>query len=50
VVGAVAHSAFKERPLEHLLGKLDPKGVYIDVKNQADAAALRGRGIEVWRL
>lgn len=50
IVGAVAHRAFKERPLEHLLAKLAPNGVYIDVKNQADAAALRARGIEVWRL
>jgi UDP-N-acetyl-D-galactosamine dehydrogenase len=50
VVGAVAHRAFKDRPLEQLLGKLDPRGVYMDVKNQADAAALRARGIEVWRL
>ena len=50
VVGAVAHNDFKKRPLEHLLGKLDPKGVYIDVKNQADAAALRARGVQVWRL
>jgi len=50
VVGAVAHRAFKERPLEHLLGKLDANGIYVDVKNQADAATLRARGIEVWRL
>jgi UDP-N-acetyl-D-glucosamine/UDP-N-acetyl-D-galactosamine dehydrogenase len=50
IVGAVAHRAFKERPLEHLLAKLAPNGVYIDVKNQADAAALRARGIDVWRL
>ena len=50
IVGAVAHQAFKERPLEHLLAKLAPNGVYIDVKNQADAAALRARGIDVWRL
>ena len=50
VVGAVAHKAFREHPLEHLIAKLDPKGIYIDVKNQVDAAALRERGIEVWRL
>ena len=50
VIGAVAHKAFRERPLEELVAKLDPKGVYVDVKSQADAAALRERGIEVWRL
>jgi len=27
-----------------------PGGVYIDVKCQADAAALRDRGLTVWRL
>jgi UDP-N-acetyl-D-galactosamine dehydrogenase len=50
IIGAVAHQPFKRRPLEHLLSKLAPNGVYIDVKNQADAAALRARGIDVWRL
>jgi len=50
VVGAVAHRAFRDRPLEHLIGKLDPRGVYMDVKSQADAVALRARGIDVWRL
>jgi UDP-N-acetyl-D-galactosamine dehydrogenase len=50
IIGAVAHQAFKRRPLEQLLAKLEPSGVYIDVKNQADAAALRARGIDVWRL
>ena len=50
VVGAVAHQAFRARPLDQLLNKLDPRGIYMDVKNQADAAALSARGIEVWRL
>ena len=50
VVSAVAHDAFRERPLDELLGKLHPKGIYMDVKNQADAAALRARGVDVWRL
>jgi hypothetical protein len=27
-----------------------PGGVYADVKCQADAAALRARGVTVWRL
>ena len=50
VVGAVAHQAFRQRPLDQLVNKLDSRGIYMDVKNQADAAALRARGIEVWRL
>jgi UDP-N-acetyl-D-galactosamine dehydrogenase len=50
VVAAVAHDEFKNRPMDAILAKLAPNGVYVDVKNQADAAALRARGIEVWRL
>ena len=50
VVAAVAHREFKERPLEELVAKIAPRGVYVDVKSQADAAALAARGIEVWRL
>jgi UDP-N-acetyl-D-galactosamine dehydrogenase len=50
VVAAVAHDEFKNRPMDAILAKLAPNGVYVDVKNQADAAALRARGIDVWRL
>ena len=28
----------------------EANGVYVDVKNRADAAALGARGIDVWRL
>lgn len=50
MVAAVAHNEFKTRPLEDLLGKLKPNGVFIDVKSQYDQRALLARGIEVWRL
>jgi UDP-N-acetyl-D-glucosamine/UDP-N-acetyl-D-galactosamine dehydrogenase len=50
MVAAVAHRQFKHRPMDQLLAKLAPNGVYIDVKNQADAPQLRERGIDVWRL
>jgi len=50
LVAAVAHDEYRQRPLEALVSKLVPNGVYVDVKNQADAAALRARGIDVWRL
>ena len=50
MVAAVAHDEYRSRPLDALLSKLVPNGVYVDVKNQADAAALRARGIDVWRL
>ena len=50
IVAAVAHDAFKRRPLDDLVGKLQPGGLYVDVKCQADAAQFRSRGLKVWRL
>jgi UDP-N-acetyl-D-glucosamine/UDP-N-acetyl-D-galactosamine dehydrogenase len=50
IVAAVSHREYQSRPLEAILSKLAPNGVYIDVKNQANAAELRARGIDVWRL
>jgi UDP-N-acetyl-D-galactosamine dehydrogenase len=50
VVAAVAHDAFRRRPVEDFVGRLQPGGVFVDVKCQADAAALRARGLKVWRL
>ncbi|HEV8257830.1 MAG TPA: nucleotide sugar dehydrogenase [Casimicrobiaceae bacterium] len=50
IVSAVAHRALKERSVDELAAKLMPNGVYVDVKSQVDAAALRSRGVQVWRL
>ncbi|MCC6196836.1 MAG: nucleotide sugar dehydrogenase [Burkholderiales bacterium] len=50
LVAAVAHRTFRACPLDLMLTKLAPGGLYVDVKCQADAEALRKRGIEVWRL
>jgi UDP-N-acetyl-D-galactosamine dehydrogenase len=50
VVAAVAHDAFKRRSLDDISGKLQPGGLYVDVKCQADAEQLRARGLRVWRL
>ncbi len=50
LVAAVAHQAFRNRSLDEVLDKLAPGALYVDVKCQADAAALRSRGIRVWRL
>src|SRR5688500_689638 len=50
MVAAVAHQEYKNRPMEARLGELVSHGVYVDVKNQANAAELRARGIDVWRL
>jgi UDP-N-acetyl-D-galactosamine dehydrogenase len=50
IVAAVAHRAFKERPIDDWVGKMVPGGLYVDVKCQADAAMFRARGMQVWRL
>jgi UDP-N-acetyl-D-galactosamine dehydrogenase len=50
IVAAVAHEAFKARPVGDFVDKLLPGGVYADVKCQADAGALREHGVRVWRL
>src|SRR6266404_5478501 len=50
IVSAVAHRALRERSVDELAAKLVPNGVYVDVKGQVDAVALRSRGIKVWRL
>ena len=50
IVAAVAHDEYRNRPLDAVVSRLAPNGVYVDVKNRADAVALRARGIDVWRL
>jgi UDP-N-acetyl-D-galactosamine dehydrogenase len=50
IVAAVAHREFRQRPVDDYIAKLEPGGLYVDVKCQADAALLRARGINVWRL
>ena len=50
LVVAVAHRQFSERPVRDFVGKLEPGGLFVDVKCQADAPALREHGVSVWRL
>jgi UDP-N-acetyl-D-galactosamine dehydrogenase len=50
IVAAVAHREFRDRPVDDYIAKLEPGGLYVDVKCGADAALLRARGINVWRL
>ncbi|HEY5863687.1 MAG TPA: nucleotide sugar dehydrogenase, partial [Casimicrobiaceae bacterium] len=50
LVAAVAHAEFRKRPIDDFVGALEPGGLYVDVKSQADQSALRARGIDVWRL
>ena len=50
IVAAVAHREYVEMPLERLLTKLAPGGVFADVKSGYDPAALAAKGARVWRL
>jgi UDP-N-acetyl-D-galactosamine dehydrogenase len=50
IVSAVAHQEFRRRPIDDFVAKMQPGGVYVDVKCQADARALQARGLRVWRL
>jgi UDP-N-acetyl-D-glucosamine/UDP-N-acetyl-D-galactosamine dehydrogenase len=50
VVLAVAHREFSARSIDDFIAKLEPGGLFVDVKCQADAASLRERGVSVWRL
>jgi UDP-N-acetyl-D-galactosamine dehydrogenase len=47
---AVAHRRYRELPVEALAAKVADSGCVIDVKAVLDAAALRARGLRVWRL
>jgi UDP-N-acetyl-D-galactosamine dehydrogenase len=50
IVAAVAHAEFRKRTIDDYVGALEPGGLYVDVKSQADSSALRARGVDVWRL
>ena len=50
IVAAVAHSQYLEMPVEALLDKLEPRGVFMDVKSVFNAGQLHGHGVKVWRL
>jgi UDP-N-acetyl-D-galactosamine dehydrogenase len=50
LVLAVAHREYGARPVRDFVAKLEPRGLFVDVKCQADAAALREHGVAVWRL
>jgi UDP-N-acetyl-D-galactosamine dehydrogenase len=50
LISAVAHSELTARPLRQILDKVASSGCFIDLKSQFDAGALRGSGLNVWRL
>jgi UDP-N-acetyl-D-glucosamine/UDP-N-acetyl-D-galactosamine dehydrogenase len=50
LVAAVAHRDYQSRPVREFVDKLEPGGLFVDVKCQANPAALREYGVSVWRL
>ena len=50
IVAAVGHKPYKEMGLPALLGKLQPGGVFADVKSVYDPAPVREAGYDLWRL
>jgi UDP-N-acetyl-D-galactosamine dehydrogenase len=50
IVGAVAHSAYREMGLKQLTAKLVPGGVFADVKSVYTADEVTALGFQSWRL
>lgn len=50
IVAAVSHAELVARPIDDYVEKLQPGGLYVDVKAAADQAAFEARGLHVWRL
>lgn len=50
IVAAVSHQAYLDMPLEGVLEKLQPSGVFTDVKSAYDPEKLAASGARVWRL
>jgi UDP-N-acetyl-D-galactosamine dehydrogenase len=50
IVAAVPHRSYLSRPLEDLLSRMKPNGVFIDVKSVFDRDAIVQAGYKLWRL
>ncbi len=50
IIAAVAHQPYKQMGVSKLLGKLNPGGVFADVKSVYDPAVVAQAGHELWRL
>ncbi|PND37642.1 nucleotide sugar dehydrogenase [Paucibacter aquatile] len=50
IVAAVAHKGYKQLKVSDLTSKLNPGGVFVDVKAAFDQKALAESGLRVWRL
>ena len=50
LVAAVSHRQYLDMPLDGLLARLKPAGVFIDVKSTYPKQAMTDKGFHVWRL
>ena len=50
MVAAVSHRQYSDMPLDDLLAKLKPDGVFVDVKSAYPEQTITERGLRVWRL
>jgi UDP-N-acetyl-D-galactosamine dehydrogenase len=50
IVAAVAHKEYKDKSLADFMAKLQPKGLFVDVKGMTDLAAFRSAGVSTWRV
>lgn len=50
IVATVSHKEYAQMTIAELTGKLEPNGVFIDVKSSFDRDALAKAGAHVWRL
>ncbi len=50
IVAAVSHRYYIDMPMDRLLTKLSPQGVFIDVKSAYPAEQIKALGFALWRL
>ncbi len=50
IIAAVSHKEYLSMPLNDLLTKLQPGGIFVDVKSAYDSATISASGYKLWRL
>lgn len=50
IVAAVSHKEYLDTPLNDILSKLNPGGIFVDVKSAYDPVSIQKAGYKLWRL
>ncbi len=50
LIAAVSHRQYQDMPLDDLQSKLQPTGVFVDVKSAYPPQAMTEMGLRVWRM